>query len=242
MLLNVALQLGVINDGSSWPLYYGKRRISTFDRQFKSLTCCPTRPRHRGLPPKLVPPKHLFITSFPKRKTPKKTKSNIKTYSPKHWLNRETSLKRRKTLKGKNSWAQALKKESSPFWKVHRPSLIKLKCAFIKVRSSPVFFYSSQSRSWSRGSWSSRPAVAVFRQAGAADLPRKVFIFWCTAPNPPPGGAITGSAVATWWRRDAMRRRNMFTQEKWRLSAEKAPDMTYQKCVHEAVLQVINNV
>lgn len=188
MLLNVALQLGVINDGSSWPLYYGKRSISTFDRQFKSLTCCPTRPRHRGLPPKLVPPKHLFITSFPKRKTPKKTKSNIKTYSPKHWLNRETSLKRRKTLKGKNSWAQALKKESSPFWKVHRPSLIKLKCAFIKVRSSPVFFYSSQSRSWSRGSWSSRPAVAVFRQAGAADLPRKVFIFWCTSPNPPTRG------------------------------------------------------
>lgn len=231
MLLNVALQLGVINDGSSRPLYYGKRRISTFDRQFKSLTCCPTRPRHRGLPPKLVPPKHLLITSFPKRKTPKKTKSYTKTYSPKHWLNRETSLKRRKTLKGKNFWAQALKKKSNPFWRVHRPSLIKPKCAFIKVRSSPAFFYPSRSRSWSRGSWSSRPAVAVFRQAGAAHLPRKV-----SSPGAPPLTRHQGAPLPD------LGGRNMFTQEKWRLSAEKAPDMTYQKCVHEAILQLINNV
>lgn len=43
---------------------------------------------------------------------------------------------------------------------------------------------------------------------------------------------LGGSAVATWRRRDAKRRRNMFTQERWRLSAEKAPDMPYQKWVH----------
>lgn len=179
------------------------------NRQFKWLTCCPTRPRHRGLPPKLVPPKHLFITSFPKRKTPKKTKSYTKTDSPKHWLNRETSLKRRKTLKGKSFWAQALKKkkESSPFWKVYRPTLIKQKCAFIKVRSSPLFFYPSQSRSWSRRRGAHAPRSLCSGRLELQIAPQGL-IFWCTVPKPPPGGAITGSGwlrccdVTETWRKE----------------------------------------
>lgn len=79
----------------------------------QSLTCSPTRPKHRRLPSKLLPPKHLFIPSFPKGKTLlslRKMNSKTQTECPKPWWKGETSFKHRQVLRGKN-FNRYLKKE-----------------------------------------------------------------------------------------------------------------------------------
>lgn len=96
-----------------------------------------------------------------------------------------------KTLKGTNFGAQGLKKESRPSWKVHRPTPINPKCAFLKDRSSPVFFYPSKSRSWRRGRGAHAPLSPCSGRLELQIAPQG-FLFWCTTLKPPLGGAITG--------------------------------------------------
>lgn len=94
----------------------------------QSLTCSLTRPKHRRLPSKLLPPKHLFKPSFPKGKTLlslRKTNSKTQTECPKPRWKGETSFKRRQVLRGKKLSARPQKEKKKKrkkdrSWKAHR--------------------------------------------------------------------------------------------------------------------------
>lgn len=156
----------------------------------QSLTCPPTRPKHRRLPSKLLPSKHLFKPSFPKGKTLlslRKTNSKTQTECPKPRWKGETSFKRRQVLRGKNFKRDLKKKKKKKrkkdrSWKAHR-----LQTGPLRSPSHRSQIQSGQSFP-EPGSWSSQPTVGAFCRVALQSAP----LVWR-----PPGGAVSGSEQAS---------------------------------------------